>query len=440
MCLKTNMKLKKTDDASGYTTKVRDVAVVNLTASDAIGGISRPAGISTNTTQSINVKGSNSKLIESVITKTGWKSDINIPIAIFTPPPPPLIVLPPLPPVPPVVVEPGSRVNMAIIANRGLGSDPHRAVGVDLSGNVYFPMWDPITQTHSVQRLNQDTGVRTNIGSVGQECLAISCEADGYVYIADTSNSRVLKFNPVTSAMTVIAGGNGVGNSGNGGLATAAQLNAPSDVKRDSNGNIYISDWIDCSIRKINSAGIITKFAGSDGPGARRPPYVDDRGDGSPALSSNISSPFAMAIDSQDNIYVTGQYRILGGSMFDSIDYVKKIDAVTTIVSTVVGNGQSAGFNGDGLIATSTRLYTPMGLAFDSSDNLYVSDSTNNRVLKIDAVSRIATRYAGDPTTNLGFTRCQKIAIDTNGNLYINDYLTKNIYKVLSYSTIPAGP
>jgi hypothetical protein len=140
-----------------------------------------------------------------------------------------------------------------------------------------------------------------------------------------------------------------------------------------------------------------------------------------------------MAIDSSNNVYVTGQYTNIGGSIYSSIDYVKKIDAVTDVVSTYAGNGMSGGFNGEGAIATSTRLFTPTGLAFDSSDNLYISDSANNRVLRIDAVTKIATRYAGTPVTDLGFTSPQKIAFDASGTLYINDNLTKNIYKVLRY-------
>lgn len=412
------MKIKKTGLSSEHTKNVRQMAIVNLKNSDSRLGISRPVSITSEISQSSNIKTSSSQIVESAVIKRGQKTDVSI--TIFPAPAPA--------PAP----APGGRVTMSIIANRGYESSDQRGVCVDSAGNVYFGSTDG-GGGGSLQKLNQATGTTTNCGSIGGSVYGISCERDGNVYIADTSNSRVLRFNPSTSIMTVIAGGNGEGSSGDGGLATSAQLGGPTDVKMDSHGNIYISDDTNCSIRKINSAGIITKFAGNV-KGSGRPPYVAYTADGSAALSTNLSLPFGMAIDSHDNIYVSLQYpQNIYSPTTATYDYVRKIDAVTGIVSTYVGNGNIMGFNGDGNVATATTLYTPTGLVFDSSDNLYLSDSSNNRVLKIDAVSKVATRYAGDPTTNLGFTFPQKIALDSSGNLYINDYMTTNIYKVMRY-------
>jgi len=217
--------------------------------------------------------------------------------------------------------------------------------------------------------------------------------------------------------------GNGIqGNYGNGDTATLCELNNPTGVALDSMGNIYIADNENNSIRKVNfSTDIISAIVNSSVGGSG--------GDGGLAINAHIMNPQNVAIDDSGNIYIVDKANIK----------IRKITALTGIINTVAGNGVN-GYNGDSILATSAELWLPNAIALDASRNLYIADESNNRIRKVDAITGIITTVAGDGTYGFGgdsglATLAQLrypngVAIDAAGNIFICDENNYRIRKV----------
>lgn len=223
-----------------------------------------------------------------------------------------------------------------------------------------------------------------------------------------------LSFSSFSQIINTIAG-NGVGNfSGNGGPATAAEL-VPIGVAVDAAGNVYVADYGNRQIRKINTAGIISTFAGTGFPAYS--------GDGGPAKLADINYPAGVAVDSSGNIYIADE-------MNNRIRKVNKLG----VISTIAGNG-AASYSGDGGPATAAELYWPVGVALDAQQNIYVADYQNNRVRKINTSGIITTvagngygaggggGYSGDggDATSAELYLPVSVAVNTLGNIYIAD-------------------
>lgn len=218
--------------------------------------------------------------------------------------------------------------------------------------------------------------------------------------------------------ITTVAGTGNIGDSGDGGPATSANLGSPNGVVVDKAGNIYVADSIFNVVRKVNAAGVISTIAG--GP-------AGSLGDGGPATSARLivnGTHTGMALDNAGNLYIAdyGDSRI------------RKIDASGTI-TTVAGSSTSiglGGFSGDGGPATSAQLNSPTGVAFDSAGNMYIADFGNYRIRRVDT-SGIITTIAGigsaggsdtgdgGPATSATLTGPTDIAVDGKGNVYIAD-------------------
>ena len=207
--------------------------------------------------------------------------------------------------------------------------------------------------------------------------------------------------------ITTIAGG---GTGGDGVLATSASLSKVNDILVDMNGNVYIAQ--DEAIRKIDAQSqIISLYAGS---------YQWGLGcDGCPATTGKLSHANAIAFDKQWNLYIAdwGSGRI------------RKVDAVTLIMTTYAGTGTS-GYSGDGGPATSARLKRPMDIAFDANDNLYIADEFYH-IRRVDRQTGIITTIAGDGTLGswnngdlasaMRMGRVRGIAVDNTGNIFFAD-------------------
>jgi len=258
-------------------------------------------------------------------------------------------------------------------------------------------------------------GVAGNKGDGGAAISAqlsfpaeVAVDAYGNKFIADTWNNKVRKVNR-NGIITTFAGIGTEGYSGDGGLATLAQLNGPNSVAVDAIGNVYISDGNNFCIRKVDVNGKITTVAGSGTLGL---------GDGGPATSAQLTSPNSIRVDSIGNLYIADW----------SDQRIRKVD-IYGIINTIAGNG-IAGFNGDGGLATSAQINFPACLSLDKRGNIFFSDYQNSRIRKIDKNGLISTvagngtfSYTGDGglAINAGLNSPYGIATDAKGNIYFSD-------------------
>jgi hypothetical protein len=238
----------------------------------------------------------------------------------------------------------------------------------------------------------------------------ITLDGAGNVYIAETDNHVVRMINPA-GIISLVAGNHTLGYSGDGGPATAAQLNAPIAVRFDNAGNMYIPTMGDNRIRKVDAAGNITTVAGSGVSGFS--------GDGGTADTAKFDGPFCLAFDAHGDMFVADLYN----------NRIRKIDMTTNIVSTVAGTGAGA-YTGDGGPATAATIYNPIDLAFDKAGNMYIAEITSSVIRKIDTAGVITTitgngiaGYTGDggPASAAMLRYPYALCLDTADNVYISD-------------------
>jgi uncharacterized protein (TIGR03437 family) len=251
----------------------------------------------------------------------------------------------------------------------------------------------------------------------------VAADSKGNVYIADTGDNLIRLVTPDGNIST-FAGIGYPGFAGDASAATASSLNHPEDVFVDSTGNLYIADTLNAAIRKIGKDGIITTVAGNGSIGFS--------GDGGLATSAGLIEPFAVAVDSSGNFYFAEP----------PDGRIRKVDT-HNIITTIAGNG-TLGFGGDGGPGIGAQLYLPSGVAVDSSGNVYIADSLNNRLRKLagGTISTVAgngaVSYSGDAgaATKAQVSSPQGVAVDPAGNLYIADTANNAVRRVATNGTI----
>ncbi len=192
--------------------------------------------------------------------------------------------------------------------------------------------------------------------------FGVAVDNAGDIYIGDLANYRVRKVN-AAGIISTIAGNGTAASTGNGGPATAAEVNAPVDVCVDKNGNVYIAELGSGFVRKINTSGQISAFAGTGIAGFS--------GDGGPATAAAFNNLAGLASDKMGNIFI-----------MDAENSRLRIVDPTGIVNTYAGNGAD-GYNGDGIPATDASLAVPNGVVVDKWGNVYIADNNNYRVREI---------------------------------------------------------
>ena len=305
---------------------------------------------------------------------------------------------------------------------------------VDASGNIYIVD----TLNNRIRKVDAATGIIQTVAGTGgagysgdggpatsaeiKNPVGVAVDASGNIYIADTENHRIRKVDAATGIIQTVAGTGVGGDSGDGGPATSAQLRKAQGVTVDASGNIYIADTLNQRIRKVDApTGIIQTVAGTGVAGYS--------GDGGPATSAQIKNPAVVAVDASGNIYIgdTDNHRI------------RKVDPATGIIQTVAGTGV-AGYSGDGGPATSAQIKNPAVVAVDASGNIYIGDTDNHRIRKVDPATGIiqtvagtgVAGYSGDGglATSAQLKKAQGVTVDASGNIYIADTENYRIRKV----------
>jgi sugar lactone lactonase YvrE len=305
---------------------------------------------------------------------------------------------------------------------------------VDAPGNIYIAD----TANQRIRKVDIDTGIIDTVsgngfsgytgdgGPAGDATLKdpgdVCVNAAGNIIIADTVNNCIREVYAETGLISTIAGEASGGFSGDGVPAIATKLYTPGDISRDASGHFYIADTENHRIRKVNVVtGIIETVAGN---GLR-----SYSGDGGPATEAALRLPTSVSIDASGSIFIadTENHRI------------RKVNYDTGVITTVAGNGNS-GFSGDDVAATSTRLNKPHGVYVDDFGNIFIADTENSRIRKVDADTGMITTiagngdrgYAGDdgPATAAELNKPNDLWVDTSGNLFIADTENHRIRKV----------
>ncbi|MEZ4364920.1 MAG: hypothetical protein R2939_01370 [Kofleriaceae bacterium] len=250
----------------------------------------------------------------------------------------------------------------------------------------------------------------------------VAVDLAGNVYIADTSNQRVRRVAAATGIITTIAGTGVDGFAGDGGQATAARLRYPAGVTVDLDGNVFIADTDNHRVRRVAAAtGVITTVAGVGTSGSA--------GDGGAAVSAQLTSPSGLAVSSDGDLYIAdrGNHR------------VRCVDGATGIITTVAGTGMVGG-SGDGGPAIGATLAGPADVTVAGDGTLYIADSQDHRVRRVDAGTGLIATVAGTGTEGVGgdggpavqaeLAAPAGVAVDAAGTIYVADMNNSRVRRV----------
>ena len=255
-------------------------------------------------------------------------------------------------------------------------NSPNDAI-VDVNGNIYIADG----QNQRIRKVTESTGVITTIvgtGTAGYNGDGIAAntaevnnpydlviDANGNLLFSDRTNNRVRKITASTNIISTVVGTGAASYSGDGAAATAAGISNPIGLVLDASGNMYIGDYGNKVIRKVNAAGIISTFAGTG--------VVGFTGDGGQATAAELSNASEMTVDQPGNVYIS-----------DVTNHrIRKVITSTGIINTIAGNG-TAGYNGDGITALAAELNNPSGTVVDANGNMFICDGSNNRIRKVN--------------------------------------------------------
>ncbi|PZF71893.1 NHL domain-containing protein [Taibaiella soli] len=371
-----------------------------------------------------------------------------------------------------------------------------RSISVDIAGNVYIAD----NGNYKIRRVDVVTGNISTIAGIGTNGSAgdgaaatlaqvnpmgVVVDANNNVYIADNNNHKIRKIDGTTGIITTISGTGTALSTGDGGLASLAQVNSPRGLTRTASGSMYIAEYGGNRVRVIDgSSGIITTLAGNGN--------YSYGGDGGLPVNSQLSGPVGVSTDGAGNVYISdqgnkkvrkathstniidgfagtgvqgasgdgglavaAQLNLMGGTAVDAngntyiADWnnhkIRKVDAVTGNISTIAGTG-GTGFTGDGGQATAANLYNPNSVAI-LGNFLYIADGSNQVIRQVDLSTGIIGTVAGTggiggltgdggPATSAKLNTPSGVAVDTAGNIYIADYGNHKIRKVSRASGI----
>ena len=304
----------------------------------------------------------------------------------------------------------------------------------------------------------------------------LAVDRNNNIFIADTFNNRIRRVDALTGIITTFAGNGTKGFGGDGGLAINAVLNNPRGITQDTTGNILIADSLNNRIRQVDlGTRVIRTIVGNGSCGSR------GGGDYGPGTSAYLCDPYGVVVDNSRNVYIAEtrsrqiRKRAVGTGAMETVmwfDYhrsssenrmimgrpygiaadrngnifITETDNNSVIrfdtygaITTVAGN-QVAAFRGDEGLATSASLNQPHGIAVDRNGNIFIADTFNHRIRRVDAITGVITTVAGDGNQGFrgdggsammaSFRFPRAVAIDNSGNLFIADEGNHRIRKV----------
>ena len=305
-------------------------------------------------------------------------------------------------------------------------------VAMDASGNVYVADWN----NHTIRKITPAGVVTTLAGTAGSSGstdgtgsaarfnrpFGVVLDASGNMYVAEQSNHTIRKITPtgvVVASTTTLAGTAGSTGTTDG-TGSAARFNNPRGVATDASGNVYVADYLNHTIRKITSAGVVTTLAGTAGSSGS----TDATGS-----AARFNGPGGVALDASGNVYVT-----------DNNNHTIRKITPAGVVTTLAGRAGSRGSTD--ATGNAARFDNPNGVATDASGNVYVADYLNHTIRKITSAG-VVTTLAGtagssgstDATGSAArFNGPGGVALDASGNVYVTDNNNHTIRKIT-----PAG-
>jgi streptogramin lyase len=309
----------------------------------------------------------------------------------------------------------------------------------------------------------------------------VAFDKAGNLYFSDTFNHRIRKVDAKTGVITTVAGNGKKGFAGDGGKATDASLNEPYGLELDADGNLYIVDRLNFCVRKVDAKGVITTVAGTGGK-------KGFAGDGGPANQAQLVEPNGLCLDNKGKLYIadvaghrvrvvelkTGTINTLlgtgkgatagdGGPLKDATTFgpravavgpdgklyvvernghcVRRVDVAKGTIERYAGTGKK-GYSGDGGKALDATFDGPKEIDIDRDGNVFIVDTENEAIRKIDAKTGIVTTVAGKgrtktpglgdggPATAATLGRPHGVAVGPDGALYIGDTNSHRIRKV----------
>jgi streptogramin lyase len=309
---------------------------------------------------------------------------------------------------------------------------------LDADGNLYIAE----AFNHCIRKVNLKTGIISTIAGTGakgydgdggpatkakmNEPYAVAVDSNGDQYIVDRLNAVIRKVDGKSGLITTVAGNGKLGYSGDGGKATEAMLREPNDCCLDGKGGLLIADVSDWRIRRLDlKTGVITTFAGTG-----RPKEKVDRariGDGGPAAKAVLVGARAVCVDGKGNTYICEREG----------NAIRRVDPEGTI-TTFAGTG-SAGYDGDGGMAAKAQFRGPKGLRCDRNGHVFVADTENHAIRRVDAKTLVVTTVAGGKqgaggdgavATRAGLDRPHGCVLNAQGVLFIADSSNHRVRRV----------
>jgi sugar lactone lactonase YvrE len=291
-------------------------------------------------------------------------------------------------------------------------------LALDAAGDLFIADYG----NNCIREVNHATGVVTTVTNEAYQPCGVAVDAAGDLFYADTCCNCICEVNHATGAVSIVAGTGVGGYSGDGGQATAAELCMPWHIALDAAGDLFIADaWNGC-IREVSHAtGIITTVAGNGVNG-----YA---GDGGQATAAELCLPRGIAVDALGNLYIADTWN----------SCVREVSHATGVITTIAGCG-AAGYSGDGGQATAACLDEPYGLTLDNAGNLFIADSMNSCIRKVNLTTGLITTVAGTGQGGASGNGGQAgsatlffptdVVVDSAGNLLISDHFNSMVRKV----------